>query len=273
TPGCRARFVWMQLNGQPFGLYTEIEQPDERFLERVSREGGSLYKSEGKYQLFSSVSQYVQTYEKETNRDEPYDSLIEMIQQINRIPDGEVYDYFIQHFNVESYVDYLVVNACISNWDHLTKNHFVYQDTAGTGKWEFFPWDMDRTWGEFADWNIYYNQHILTGIKGHPAPTLSSDWWNYVQNRFLREDRFLTMYYNRMREFLQTVFTEERQFARIDEQDALIRDLVPWDKQIHGSQANWNYTEEVKRLKWYVTNRRAFLLQSLPVPVEDWTLY
>ncbi len=273
NPACQARFVWMQLNGGPFGLYTEVEQPDERFLERIHREGGSLYKSEGKYQILGSVNQYIQMYEKETNRDEPYDALIRMIEDINRIPDEAVYDYFIQHFNIESYVDYLVVNACISNWDHLTKNHLAFQDTAGAGKWEFFPWDLDRTWGEFADWNIYYNQHILTGIKGYPAPTLSSDWWNYVQNRFLRENRFLNMYYNRMREFLQTVFTEERQFARIDEQDALIHDEVPWDKQIHGSQANWNYPQEVERLKWYVTNRRAFLFQSLPTPVEDWTLY
>ncbi|MFB3788273.1 MAG: CotH kinase family protein [bacterium] len=273
NPGCQARFVWMQLNGEPFGLYTEVEQPDERFLERIHREGGSLYKSEGKYQILGSESQYIQTYEKETNRDESYDALIQMIEDINRIPDAEVHEYFNQHFNVESYVDYLVVNACISNWDHLTKNHLAFQDTAGAGKWEFFPWDLDRTWGEFADWNIYYNQHILTGIKGHPAPTLSSDWWNYVQNRFLREERFLTMYYNRMRDFLQTVFTEERQFARIDALDALIRDEVPWDKQIHGEQANWDYGEEVERLKWYVSHRRAFLFQSLPVPVEDWTLY
>lgn len=273
VPHPQARFVWMQLNGQPFGLYCEIEQVDERFLERIGREGGSAYKSEGRYNILGTENTYRSTYEKETNQSEPYTALITMIQDINRIPDDQVYNYFVQHFNVETYVDYLVVNACISNWDSIVKNHFALQDVAQTGKWEFIPWDLDRTWGEFPDWGIYPDQDILAGIQGHPGPQLGSDWWNRLQNRFLRNETFLAMYYNRMRQFLQTVFTEERMNARIDEIDAAIRNKVPLEVQIHGTHGGWDYAYEVENLKKYVRERRDFLLKSMPVGVEDWQLY
>ncbi len=273
VPHPQSRFIWLQLNGANFGLYCEIEQPDERFLERVKREGGSLYKSEGRYNVLGSESEYRSTYQKETNVEESFNSLITMVEEINSIPNSQVYDYFIQHFNVETYIDYLVVNACISNWDSIVKNHFAFQDVALSGKWEFIPWDLDRTWGEFPDWNLYSDQDILAGIKGHPGPQLGSDWWNRVQNRLLENKTFLQMFYNRMRQFLLDSFNEERMNERIDAVDTLIRDEVPREVAIHGTAGSWNYATEVENLKSYVKERREFLFQSMPTDVEDWALY
>jgi hypothetical protein len=64
---------------------------------------------------------------------------------------------------------------CIQNWDGFFNNYFAYHDTGGTGKWEMYPWDEDKTWGDYDgaspdyDW---YEMPLTYGMNGDQSPSL-----------------------------------------------------------------------------------------------------
>jgi len=59
------------------------------------------------------------------------------------------WDFIQKSFNVDEVAAYFAVSMCIQNWMVLHNNYFAYHDTEGTGKWEMFPWDLDKTWGDY----------------------------------------------------------------------------------------------------------------------------
>src|SRR5262245_8866098 len=91
-----ARFVRVELNGSFWGLFIDVEQVDERYLERHGLDPqGALYKAVG---IVGSLRQldgipyngqqytYESQYEKKTREDEPYDDLKAFIRGVHSTP-------------------------------------------------------------------------------------------------------------------------------------------------------------------------------------------
>ena len=284
------RFVRVQLNGEFWGLFIDVEQVDERYLERFGHDpDGALYKAVGivgSHRKLDGVRYegreytYESQYEKKTREDEPYDDLIEFIHGLYDTPATEMEGYLDRNLDVEQYVNYLAASNVMCVWDHIQHNFYFYRDTEGTGKWRVFPWDLDHAWGEW-EWNYYYadTYHFLMGTRTRPFANV---WytWNQLWTVLLRVPRYRQMYLDRIRELLNTHFVERPVFAKIEELRAEIESTVLLDEEKWPDHLEPQHTgprrtmaEELPLLQRNFTQRREYMARVLRVTLMDDAAY
>jgi hypothetical protein len=267
----QTRFVRMHLNRVFHGVYTEIEQPDERYLDRQGFGGAAWYKAdspsnESDERLFSSAAAYQTHYEKEAREEESYDDLFQFCKAVDAArTSSAILSLFTERADATSFATYLAALAVTQNWDAYNKNHFIGHDEAGI--WFMGPWDLDRTLGDHWDGRFNcYDLGILLGTSAQPGVT----GWNRMMNRFLAQPDLLALYHGRLRDVCLVAFTESALFPRIDalvEQagDDIDLDRAKWNGDSQGTQ--WRAAVSV--VKSYIANRRAFILGSLPGVTPD----
>jgi hypothetical protein len=264
-PYCETEFVRLQLNGQFWGIFVQIEQPDKRYMARNNRPNGALYKANPgdnnrDERVFGSYEEYVSAYGKHSREWEPYDDLITFIEQLNAAANAE--QFLKDSLNVDAYASYMAANACIMNWDQFARNHYDLRDTEGTGKWEQAPWDLDRTMGDHWDGRFTaYDLPLLAGDRDH---TVVSGWWNRVVDKFLSVPGYRALYYQRLGQFLATFYTEQNILQEIDYHYAMLADEVAMDRAKWGGGEGRNLATGVNELKSFVRNRIAFIKANLP---------
>ena len=278
TRACNAEMVHLRLNGEFYGLEVDVEQVNEQFLERNELDSdGNLYKSKqgGDLRPLGSESRYHGPFEKKTNEHEDWNDLKALADGLAETPSGGMYVFLEQNVPVDEILRYWAATTILQNWDSIIKNHYVYHDTDDTGLWHMFPWDLDRTWGEYASWQLGAEINILAGMRAHPPGFgLPSDWSNRLIDAMLKQPSMLDRYYQHIRIMLRDVFTEDRINMWIDEQYENIRDLVDDDQRQWGTHGPWQpFRQEIENCKTFVRERRAFLFDSMPAPVHDWSVH
>jgi spore coat protein CotH len=149
-----------------WGVYTMIERVDKKFLANrfgPDQRAGNLYKANhalrGPMDLIyygPQIEDYptqngLYAYGKATNEEQAdYDDVINLMYVI----DGAEYDSpddfaaaLEQVLNVDGFLRYMAVVVTLGNWDSYpyTGNNYHLFHNAGTGKFEWIPWDL--TWG------------------------------------------------------------------------------------------------------------------------------
>jgi spore coat protein H len=265
VPYCETRFVRLQLNGQFWGIFVEVEHPDKRYMRRNNRPNGALYKANPgannrDERVLGDYEEYVSAYDKHSREWEPHDDLITFIEELNAATDAE--QFLEENLDIDSFAGYMAANACIMNWDQFARNHYDLCDTEGTGKWEQAPWDLDRTMGDH--WNGSFTAYDLPLLAGDRNHTVVSGWWNRVVDKFLSVPAYQNLYYTRLGQCLTTFYTEEKMYEEIDHHYALLRDEVAMDRAKWGSMTGTGFDAGVNDLKSFVRNRIAFIKNNLP---------
>jgi spore coat protein CotH len=275
------RFVRVELNGEFWGLFIDVEQVDERYLEKFGLDPeGALYKSVGivgSLRKLDGVTYegqsytYESQYEKETRKEEPYDDLKAFIHGLYDTPPSGMEAYLGQNLDVPQYINYLAASNSMCIWDNIQHNFYFYRDPRG-GKWRVIPWDLDHAWGEW-EWIYYYNQTypILMGTKAQP---FAGVWytWNQLWTALLGVPSYRALYMDRIRELLNTRFAEGPVFRKIDELSARIQATVLLDEAkwpdaqepLHAGPRR-TMTQEIPLLKQNFSRRRQYLAQALGV--------
>ncbi len=103
----------------------------------------------------------------------------------------------------------------LSDWDGFFNNYWLYHDIKGTGKWTFYPWDEDKTWGEYDGWEeaVLFNMPLTFGAEGDHPPGEASGrpstsygfghWWRaggYVSRPLLANPTFRKHFLARVRQ-------------------------------------------------------------------------
>ncbi|MEM7396459.1 MAG: CotH kinase family protein, partial [Verrucomicrobiota bacterium] len=129
TPASDTRHWHIRLNGAYYGLFSYVEQVDQDFLRQQGLDpDGSLYKANGfpsTLAVLSTEAQYRSLYQKDTNKDEPYDDFIAFVEGING---GDRFDYIKDHVNLPALVNSMAGQSILRNHDRLTKNYYLYRD-------------------------------------------------------------------------------------------------------------------------------------------------
>jgi len=278
--GCvagEAKFAQVRLNKAFYGLELDVEQVNEQFLEKWGFDpAGNLYKSKqnGDLRRLTNESAFKGPYEKKTNENGDWLDLKALADGLALTPAADMNAFLKANVDVEKILQYWAATTILQNWDAIIKNHFLFHDTEGSGLWYMFPWDLDRTWGEYASWELGARINILAGMQKYPPGFgLPSDWWNRLIDAMLKQPDMLDYYFKAIRAQLNDLFTEERINEWINEQNELIKDLVPIDVRQWGTHGSWKYSQEIVNCKTYVKERRSFLYNSLPAAVEEWNLY
>jgi spore coat protein CotH len=271
--------VWV--DGRLRGYELLIEQPNKSFLARNQRDGtGALYKAD--WRGHGIVGQH----ETKTRLTEGHGDLVALIQKLDQRSGEAQWEFIRQNFNVEEFVNYYAVNMCIQNWDGFFNNYFTYHDTGGTGKWEIYPWDEDKTWGDYDgaspnyDW---YEMPLTFGMTGDQPPRWKPfnglsfgsgphggpNWWRHpgwFSGPILANAEFRQRFLARLQELCLTTFTEEKLMPIIDDMERRLTPEIPVRARALGQdagQAMKTFQRHVQSFRNQVRNRRQFILNQL----------
>ncbi len=275
-PAPRAGYARLQINGQPYGLFSQVEQIDERFLYRLGLNShGNLYKPYygGLHlEVYDDPDLrawwYRYHYPKKTNRDSGIDDIIAFIELINNTPDAQFPTAIAQTLDVNGWIDWYAANILIGNFEMLEKDYYLYHDLS-RDRWLILPWDVDLTlghnaWGPGAggllDPEISWDNPIDSGTRQSQK---YDGKWNALIDRMMTVPEFRFFYCRRLQELMAEEFSPAALFPRIDEfvasiYGAALADPTRWQPD------GFTFADGPAELKRYATHRIQFLQAQLP---------
>ncbi len=203
VPAARTHHTKLYINGEYMGVYLDVEQLDDVFLEmRYGHSEGFLYKCSWGANL-SNTSQVadVALFESEINKSsDTRAELGHFVQVLTTSTDEEFATEIESVFEVDRYLRQLAVEALMGHWDGYSynQNNFYLFYNGQTGKVEFLPYDVDNTWGidwVGQDWGSYDLNHWVMPNQPRPLTT-----------RILAVPAYLEAYKGYIRELTETTF-------------------------------------------------------------------
>lgn len=230
-------------NGKFLGLYLMIENIDAQFLEsRGLDPKGNLYKATRNGASMSDMDDIYNLWEKKTNESTGWDDLVQMIHDINSVPDDQFQQYLKENFEYDKVINLLAMNMLIANASTYYHNYHLFHDINESNKWQVTPWDMDKTF-----W-----------IPGYPFPYHHSASY-YENDNPLPERSWLTKAVfddvkDRVNTLASTIFNENHIFPIIDSLKAELKASVEEDGNDRVESLDVWY-QNIDRLKNFVSKR------------------
>ncbi|HZR16783.1 MAG TPA: CotH kinase family protein [Verrucomicrobiae bacterium] len=275
VPACLTEHVRLWVDGRLYGYYLVIEQPNKAFLARNTRnDNGSLYKVYWMYQTL------VDQHHKKTRPATEYDDLVGLEAGLTRTSGQQQWEFIRKNFNVDEFTGYYAVNMCIENWDGFFNNYYLYHDEKGTGKWEMYPWDEDKTWGDYDgasrnyDW---YEMPLTYGMNEGRGRTNQrfffggfNGWQRppgWFSGPLLANPEFRKAFLTRLNDICRNAFTEEKMLPLIDAMQKRLEPEIPVRARLTGQNPRellGTFYNDIQSLRNQVKYRRQFILEQIP---------
>lgn len=173
-----------------YGLYTQIEQPNKRFLKSHGLDPeGNLYKAKEFLFLKDESLKNVEDpgYDKKAfesklkiNGKEDHRKLLDMIKDVND-DTKNINEVIDKHFNRENYLTWLAVNILMDNIDTFEQNFMLYSP-SNSDTWYFMPWDYDGAWGFYEQTGVEAGMSRAQWMGG-----VSTYWTSILHQRFFKD--------------------------------------------------------------------------------------
>ena len=141
----RTGYVHLTVNGQPYGLYLNLEAPDARFLKRrFGDDSGILY--EGAYGVDLRRDDE-EKFELHEGKDAGRAKLNTLIRALDARGDDIFYGR-IPLVDTVSFLHMMAAGALIDDWDnyYASNNYRIYWNPSAS-RWFFIPTGLDQTFG------------------------------------------------------------------------------------------------------------------------------
>lgn len=272
--GPKTSYQRVTLNGQPQGLYLQIEWVEGKMFEKAGLGGdgelyhvqdsnfcGDLTKNNG-YDIDDCWYKFSPPFD-------DFTSLQELINNIDATPINQFDRFMADNFEVESILNWFAVNVLVANGDTYNKNYFLYRAKA-TGKWTVIPWDYDLTFGRTFDSYLDYPENIFNDrFEYFYPPELGA--YNPLKEKFLRNPVLLARFKARLAHLMGMqkeegkpgfgLFTPATMSARIASLKAALLPEVQQDPYLRGEQDS--FFENVDALEHFVLARTGYLKTAI----------
>jgi hypothetical protein len=228
-----------QYDGDFWGLYIALEEPDGRFLDEMGIPDGNLYKMNG-----GATKRNQGPTQATSNSD-----VNSFISQKNSASANR-FTWWRRMVNLPRYYDYKIGTTLINNtdlrseWNCLYYIRPVVAGDPNSRKWEMYPWDLDLTWES--------KFHIR-------SESVWENWQNVFRFSLAERD-----FENRAREVWDLMCSSGEGAKMVEEMKRFL-DGDGVTRIVEANQALWDYHPE-KRKKgiWYKNNPR------LPAARQNW---
>lgn len=221
------RSIWcvLYINGEYSGIYTLKEKANEQLyasLAGVSRSSVTAYEASVPYgtDFYSDVVSFV---------------------NLNDMSLDENYQQFCSVMDVDSLIDWLIIQGFCSNPDLTSGNLRYARSTENDGKWRLMFYDLDAAFRTTA--GMYYNLLTEHGSNTYQVAAIAYPLMKNAQFK----DRFLT----RAAELYETVLNNETVLSEIDRHADIIASEVVRD---YG-----RYTEDIEEWQWDLDQLRELI--------------
>jgi hypothetical protein len=270
VPAPLTEHVRAWVDGRPMGYQLLIEQPNKAFLKRNDRDDtGTMYK------VLWYEEGLIKQHEKHTRPAEGHQDLIELHKKLTSSSGAAQWQFIDQNFNVDEFAGYYAVNMCIQNWDGFFNNYWLYHDKNGTGKWEMYPWDEDKTWGDYDGASPQYNWYSmpLTFGASNARMEFGGGWERppgWFSGPLLANKDFRKQFLARLKDICERSFTDEKMLPLMAAMEQRLEPEVALRAKINGEDPNSavrSLHSDMDSLRRQLKYRREFILKELP---KDW---
>lgn len=211
------RPVVLYLNGEFWGVYYIREKINENYV------AGNYHVRKDQVDLVFGNG----------NSSRDYQNLMSYVRSHN-LSDAEAYEYVASQMNIDEYIDYIVAEIYIGNYDNGNIKFF----RAEGGKWTWIFYDVDQSFYN-SDLNTV-SEHLNRNGTG-AADMYSTD----LINGLLKNTGFRDQFFRRFAWQIENVWTPERVIAAIDAYEQRIlpemeRDGQKWGRSITAWQRSVN---------------------------------
>jgi len=273
VPACLTEHLRLWVDGRLAGYYLVIEQPNKSFLARNKRnDAGSLYKV---YWMYQGL---VDQHRKKTRRATEPDDLVNLEAGLTKTSGEQQWQFIQKNFNVDEFAGYYAVNMCIENWDGFFNNYYLYHDEKDTDKWEMYPWDEDKTWGDYDgasrsyDW---YDMPLTYGMDDGRSRAnrgfFGGNGWErppgWFSGPLLANHGFRKVFLAKLNDICTNAFTEEKMLPLINAMEKRLEPEIPISARLRGQnprQALDRFYKDIQSLRNQVKYRRQFILEEIP---------
>lgn len=241
VPAPLCSYVWVTVNGEAWGLFLAIEEPEEAFARRnFGNNYGKLYKPD--YRSLNERNADV-ALEYIDDNPESYPGIFDnakfkisaedqerLIGALKVLSSGENIETAV---NVDEVLRYFTVQVFVMNWDSYLgptgHNYFLYED--GFGVISILPWDYNLAFGTYAlgmsdpvkDPNVILNYPINTPAEG-----------KYMLNRplyhnLMKNEEYFARYHTYFDQFISEYFESGRFEAALLRTEKMIVPYVQKD--------------------------------------------
>jgi spore coat protein CotH len=211
---------------QYLGLYSIVQDIDKDFAqEDFHVKKGAIFKPVTPF-LFADLgndwAKYKQTYDPKTELSEQQTRrVMDFCKLVTSASDEEFAAKVEDYVDLEETARYMAVTVFLSTMDSILaigQNFYVYLGPK-TQKFQFLPWDLDHSFGQFP---------MIGSQEQRENLSIHHPWRG--ENRFLerlfKAEAFKKVYLGKLDEFNKTIFVPERFYKQVDEIAAAIRPAV-----------------------------------------------
>ena len=218
----RSRYCVLYVDGRYNGIYALMEKPNAGHyaaLAGVSRNSVEIIDANPAYgsEMYNEIYQFC--YE-------------------NDMSLKENYDRFCQRMDIDSLIDWIILEGYFANADLYSGNLKFCRSMEADGKWHLMFYDLDSTFS--SPYDCY--KSIFVSYVDNPANITA------VISRLLNNEEFRDRLLTRAAELFSTVLTEENVTAEIDRLAGIIAPEVERDREItYDSLDGWKWNIEYLR--------------------------
>ncbi|MBN1577484.1 MAG: CotH kinase family protein [Chitinispirillaceae bacterium] len=221
----RVAYATIMIDTMMIGVYTQVEQVDELFLERnFDNPDGNLYKAgdDGAVLTYEGPNQttYEALYELKTNKnDKDWSNFVNMLYKLNRSSAGKFVSDMKTCLDLDNCIKHLAWTIVLSHFDSYTgsgRNYYMYDDPK-SGRFFIIPWDLNLSFGQYPNnWNMITNSPIAIGNLAERP----------LNRRILENDSLKTVYLECLKEMIAGRASNESIAAEADRLKGIIDSVV-----------------------------------------------
>ena len=258
-PAPETRHVNLIVNGEHFGVFLDAERLDDRFLARLGRSAGPLYKARGHASNFAPLMRYEavpETWEKKEGPADVYQDVQTLLGQLMYWTPADFAEKIESVVDVDLALTYFAVELVVANEDGFTNNFFIYRNPED-GQFELIPWDNDATLGN--NWRGEYESR-LERFYAYTAPD-----HNLLLQRLMEYEPWRALFWEKVTAILNEGFDFLN--LELEETYAAIRHDVA--KDAHKGTTTTEFEAERQRILDFLDNRRIQLSTKGPYQRPD----
>ncbi len=205
TPLCHP--VRLRSDDRPEIWHLLVEQPGRGFLRRQQLDDqGNLFKYDG------NGRDAIARHAKRTNEKDGSGDLVRLLAGLDTNDLSARWEFIRHNFDVAQVVYYFSANTLVASASGFSEHYVAYHDAKGTGRWTLYPWGMDESWGQGGQGSAEQNLTLPYGpsVSSGDRATRQDSAPARFARPLLTTPQFRKLYLARVRELLETVFTEEK---------------------------------------------------------------
>ncbi len=240
-------YAELYLNGEYWGVYNPCERIDDAFLE--SYYGGEEWDvisddelKDGDRRAWQDLQRFVQGANFSTSQD---------------------YQDFESMVDIKQMTDYFIVNIWVQNYDWPHHNWYAGRAKRPDGKWMFFCWDAEYSFGSGPQGYKINQNTFQTAQSGSLLGTMF--------DKLLRSSQYRDYFEERLEYYLGTSLSPEHVLQLFDKHRDAIRPAIPYEAE------RWNrkrglddWDRAAEKLEDFVNQRAEYVRRhvygSRPTP-------